>query len=1069
VDQTHAAAAETFAQKALSLRSMAGRNEAALVQNLVSRLRQMFPPATPWIDHLIRAAETQLTVGGGKRIADTIVGYTSIEWESNLTDPAIYAKGKGQVREHLAGLLNQGAPEGNLIGVLSDTVIWEPYKVAAVRGTPGKLAAADLDITAVGGRLDLAALATDKRAEPLIDFIALWLGREGAHPLDAETIGDDLGFDSSFGRRHVAALAAAVASAMAAAPIYADQVQKLWERFVGSAGGLQGFDNEIYVRELFLGSLAKLICANVIVRHPLHSSEDELREILDGRYFRDRGLENLVEKDYFGWLQSDQALVDVAEDMQRGLRTFDFDSPAAEDIFGRLFAQLIPHDRRVLLGQEWTPPWLGADIARAALASLPHGAEPHFLDPCCGSGGLMIELVKAVRAARGGKITTAELVRACTGFDIDPLAVIVARVNWVVSNRDVLEPFDRHEDVSIPVYLADSMFAQTPVGTQAAKGKPYELELEKHHVELPSFLLTPENAQAFDSFVQRSYDVAAARAEHPSAGKVSPQAITELVENIAAATATSFTSRETSDVEAFVGALTAALEDLERRKLNGIWAFILRNSYRPALVAGEFNGLIMNPPWLAMSKLADNPFKKNLQAKAARYDIAPGGQSKHHLELATTFLLHAADDYLAADGVVACVLPETLLNGDHHKRFRRGDFRKSVALRAERIDRVEEDTFRNNAIVLHCQKTPAPMPTTFSGRLVGQAGAKPLKFERATLGNPATAEGRLVWTDTLGIGDVPTFNDLSFRQGADVMPRRAFFLDAKTNRTMTTVAPIDRTDHPLRYLVNQEKKAKNLRVRGSTPNRFMFDVFLSKHLAPFLLANPADAFLPIVRATTGNRDWQPVQADVLAATNANALVRQIVAHDELPDTLEGLFDLLNTRGKLVQQRIPNNGYLAVYAASGGIPAAAYKPLADLDPSRIVIDQTLYWSILDTEDEALYLTSLFNSDAVRNLIRPFQPKGALQERHIHGLLALVTPGYDKANPTHTATVAAAQQLVADLAQARKDGELPTLENTPNYLDERRRVLAVIRTLASYQAYEQACAAVYADAKARTGTS
>src|SRR5581483_8414946 len=264
-----------------------------------------------------------------------------------------------------------------------------------------------------GGTLDLSALPAGKRAEPLIDLLNRWLGREAAHPLEAETIADDLGFDSEFGRRHVSSLAVAVKTAMAARPEYAKLIKKLWADFVGRAGGINCFDEDIYIRQIFLVTLSKLICANFIERHPLHSDEKELRAILDGLYFRERGRENLVEYDYFGWLQSGQALIDVAEDMQRGLRTFDFNTTIADDIFGQLLSQLIPHDRRVLLGQEWTPQWLAAAVARAAFDGLPPGVKPRFVDPCCFSGALTLEIVKLARAS-DPKATTGVLIRACT-------------------------------------------------------------------------------------------------------------------------------------------------------------------------------------------------------------------------------------------------------------------------------------------------------------------------------------------------------------------------------------------------------------------------------------------------------------------------------------------------------------------------------------------------------------------------------------------------------------------------------------------------------------------------------
>ena len=53
------------------------------------------------------------------------------------------------------------------------------------------------------------------------------------------------------------------------------------------------------------------------------------------------------------------------------------------------------------------------------------------------------------------------LTRAATGFDIDPLAVMLAKTTWVVTLSQYLQ--GAGQDVVIPIYHADSLFATTPV------------------------------------------------------------------------------------------------------------------------------------------------------------------------------------------------------------------------------------------------------------------------------------------------------------------------------------------------------------------------------------------------------------------------------------------------------------------------------------------------------------------------------------------------------------------------------------------------------------------------------
>ena len=98
--------------------------------------------------------------------------------------------------------------------------------------------------------------------------------------------------------------------------------------------------------------------------------------------------------------------------------------------------------------------------------------------------------------------------------------------------------------------------------------------------------------------------------------------------------------------------LIIILEKLQKEGRNGIWPFLLGNSYRPGFVKEQFNAIISNPPWMAMSKLANNPYKRVLVSWAELYGIKPTGSSHLHIELATIFLLNSVNKYLRIMGFV---------------------------------------------------------------------------------------------------------------------------------------------------------------------------------------------------------------------------------------------------------------------------------------------------------------------------------------------------------------------------------------------------------------------------------
>ena len=160
---------------------------------------------------------------------------------------------------------------------------------------------------------------------------------------------------------------------------------------------------------------------------------------------------------------------------------------------------------------------------------------------------------------------------------------------------------------------------------------------------------------------------------------------------------------------------------------NGIWAFILRNTYRPALLTGQFNGLVSNPPWLAMSRVANNPYRDALEVRANLYGIRPSGSSFLHLELATTHLLHAVDRYLKPNASVACLVPGTVFNGDHHEPLRRGTFLhcdRSVPLEISEIWQVASGTFNypGAALVGHKRATAVAIGAELVGFVARKDG-----------------------------------------------------------------------------------------------------------------------------------------------------------------------------------------------------------------------------------------------------------------------------------------------------------------------------------------------------------
>lgn len=1056
-----------------------GKAEDVLRHALSAKLPLMFPEQPWWIKAHVTGTESLAKFHelGEKKygFVDVLVGSTVIEYERDLRALGTFDHALHQVKQYCASRLNEGTPPDLLVGVLSDTVRWHAFQVSNIKEIsvlPGvtTYGPEHVELTEIES-CDLSP-AGAVEAKKLGAFLVRHLGREGGRLLAAFTLAKDLGFESPFCQAHLDSTNKLVDDAFESDPAYASLITKLWTDFVSYLGGetVAGkFDKTSYVGELYILTLAKLICANVLSRKALVSDDAELRSILDGSFFKVRGLPNLVEYDYFGWLNTSpyvSNLVAVARAIQDDLRAYDFESSPAEDLFGSLMAQLAARSQRLLLGQEWTPAWLAAKLVERALSELPAGQQPRFIDMCCGSGAMVVETVKgaqtrllAIGAKPGDPAALAELTSAITAFDIDPLAVMLAKVGWVLASKDWLVP---GYEAQIPVYHADSLFANTPVTKvfSATGEEQRKLRLDTEEVQLPQFLIESKRQALFDALLSRGYEMAMSSA---AAAKTTLEDhdIEVMVDAVAADTGAALTADERAAALLFLGRLLRALETLQRAGRNGIWAFVFRNSFRPALVAGRFNGVVTNPPWLALSRIGSNPYRDALKTKADLYGIKAPGASHLHVEIATIFLLHAIDRYLTPQAVVACILPNTVLNASHHEPFRSAGYlsaNRPVAFDPKEIWSVASQTFKNEAIVLFGRKTqPKGSPTKFLGREVGRS------FDMNTEFHVVSSGGKTAWTAAppgAAAVEMKAADSLGplFRQGADVMPRGIIFHAAKKAGLSWNLGPIA-PGSPFYFLRSEGKVLADFTLNASgVSDQVMFDVLLSKHLAPWELAIGSKALLPFKWGANGWEARTGPGTAALGSSTALAIRTALAANNE---TIDEFFARVDTDRKKLTIQVWGADDWVVFAPAGGkLPCAAYVRGAQIPCSKTIVDQTLYWSAVQSEDEAIYIAALINSPAVIDVIVAHQPRGAFGERHIHKLAFDRTPAFDPASAKHVAVVVSAKALLNQWAIRRMETDIPPLLSPAVHLITRRqKIRAALKGLPAWGAYADAARAIY----------
>jgi len=1044
-----------------------GKSEAVLRSELASRLRQIFPEDIDqsWIDHYTEGTEaaTRLVRHDGSlspRFIDNLIRSTVIEYEPDLRLETRYSQGYQQVREYAAGVIRSGTPVSQVRGVLSDTVDWYVFDVRlAEQVDPASCAPENVVLTEIEVlKIENANRAT---AERLIGFLRKHLAREQSRPLTAMFIAGDLGLESAAYYRHVDRLVGLVDEGRTTDSSIV-LATDLWSRFVDSLEGAEDeFRTSAYVDEAYIAILARLLCANVLQRRACLSDDAELSDILTGRYFEERfRLHNMVEQDYFGWMLRPEYLpqvLPVAREIQIDLYAYDFSVIREEDVFGRLMAQLARRTQRKLLGQEWTPQWIAQALAEKCFYLLPDTEPPCFVDICCGSGSIMSEVLKAAKAARPG-ITFAELSTAVTGFDIDPLAVMLAKTTWVITLANEIRASAAH--VTVPVYHADSLFAVTPITSELPMpGEAAEIivELDGHRLSLPGSLISPDLLPLFDKIIDWCYDEALAAQEVGSPDAITEDRARQLLSALVDRYDLELSDEIRQQIDRSIYELAHRMGELATANRNGIWAFILRNTYRPGLLAGQFNGLVSNPPWLAMSQFADNPYKEQLSARALAYGIKPGGAAHLHLELATTHLLHAVDRYLKPSAAVACLVPGTIFNGQHHAKLRDAAYleaERPVAFELQEVWGIAPGTFkvRSAALVGVKHRSIADVSRLGpNGAVAAEDGVQGISLTVRRLGSrTAWVLGESTSGIVAGSGEVPP-------QGADLMPRPGVCVEIiNKNGVEWRVRTPGRND-PSYFSVKNSKKLRGRTFNGFVAPCFIHRMVQSLNLLPFMLdGNFVHVAIPARRDEAGQ--WEIMEAAAIRTAGYNQTARRFQRIDRAmadDDVVKPLHEKIDERHKLSRQVFSPNQYLVLNGAGGGVACASFLSLAE--HPDIVVDQTLYWSLVASEEEAWYRVGLINTDALSEAIREFNPEGELGPRHLHTLPNRVIPPFDPRNLDHTQVRDLAKQL-SDLAGPIITSDQNIADPTKPIASRRRRLRNRLKNSPEYTALEDVAATV-----------
>jgi SAM-dependent methyltransferase len=344
-----------------------------------------------------------------------------------------------------------------------------------------------------------------------------------------------------------------------------------------------------------------------------------LQEMESGGIFRAYGILNLLEGDFFTWYlyawndKIESALREILKRLDEyDPTTLTLLPEETRDLFKKLYHYLLPREIRHNLGEYYTPDWLAqrllVQVDNEFFATDPRRGErrlrdkllhTRFLDPACGSGTFPVLIIaRMLELGRAFLVPERELLdsilRNVVGFDLNPLAVLTARVNYLLAIAELLEY--RRGGITIPIYLADSVRTPT-LGEELFNQKAYNFFTAVGGFQVPAALCAPERFDRLCEIIEESLG-----------SKLEADSFIRRLERELSLSPPQWNENAVS----LARALYEEMLKLHRDGMNGLWARLLKNNFAP-LTVGQFDYIVGNPPWVNWEHLPDG----------YRQDIAP--------------------------------------------------------------------------------------------------------------------------------------------------------------------------------------------------------------------------------------------------------------------------------------------------------------------------------------------------------------------------------------------------------------------------------------------------------------
>ncbi len=1015
-------------------------SEPARSQRFVRFLQEMLGEVHPdFLDEYVRGAETTLRHRRTTQVlrgrADQLFGNVVLEFEADLRRKEKRREAEEQLRRYVAILWSQEPPPERrpYLAVATDGVRFLTFSpILASPQQPDPIAPEQV-------RLELLEEADWSTADA--QAVYAWLDRTFLRrrilPPTSEDVVRDFGLHSH-AFHQAQAMLLRLWSQVAGQPAF-QVVFQGWERYLRFVYGSAVGSEALFARHTYLATLAKLMAW---LRFAPTSSQDPTLEdwqrLILGKWFRDLGIHNFIEEDFFAWIAREPVWEETLALLKRllGLLRHYHWRGLAEDVFKALYQELVDPETRHDLGEFYTPDWLARRMVSHLLDEDPRLS---LLDPSCGSGTFLYSAIREKRERLGDSSTTLQhILQTVQGIDIHPLAVLIARTNYLLALGDLAR--ERKGPITLPVYLADAIrlpeWEQSPrllgLDDRPEEAKGYRVALaDGLQVTLPQDLIG--SPALFD----RAVDLLQSFAREQRGRRPDFTTFARFLQRQEARLA----ALDEPVLRALFG-VARVLQALLEEGRDSIWAFILKNIYKPLFLQGRFDAVVGNPPWIAFRYMEPEYQRFLRRLMTEHYRLLTGkGHLVTQMELAALFWVRAGDLYLKEGGRIAFVLPKSVFSADQHDALRRYAYalkgHAGQALHVEEVWDLEEvePLFNISSCVLLARREakPSNLETWRRERIPARRLAGRLPRRNASLAEAQAAlreEALTLALHRIGrrsfwapgeplVAQAPSPYLKRFYQGATLVPRTFWFVRVREAGDLGFNPARPPLETAPEAIAQAKKPYHDVRLRGTVEAEFLYAALLSSDLLPFGYRALRLVVLPLRPNDEGT--YALLTAEEARREGYLGLAQWLEEVETLWAERRGdkaqaatALEWLDHQHKLTSQS-SRPCYRVVYNASGThLAAAVVEPGAvervpwQVIPQGVLVDHKLYVYETEHEAEAYYLAAVFNSPWLNLLIKPMQSRGQWGARDIHKKpLEFPIPAYDPEDQIH--------RILADLGR------------------------------------------------------